>query len=66
LNKSLDYGHPLEFGYFLISDAGDPHGVFQTAGMLDRLGYDLVGSPARSSTTTTPPRRITSDHDART
>jgi hypothetical protein len=37
-NKSLDYGHPLEFGYILMSDAGDPHGVPQTAGLLDRLG----------------------------
>ena len=66
LDESLDYGHPLEFGYFLIPDAGHPHGVLKTAGLLDRLGYDLVGSPARSSTTTTPPRRITSDHDPRT
>ena len=43
LNGSLDYGHPLEFGYFLTPDAGDPLGVLETARLLDRLGYDLVG-----------------------
>jgi alkanesulfonate monooxygenase SsuD/methylene tetrahydromethanopterin reductase-like flavin-dependent oxidoreductase (luciferase family) len=39
----LDYGHPLDFGYFLTPDAGDPVGVLETARLLDRLGYDLVG-----------------------
>ena len=43
LNESLDYGHPLEFGYFLVPDAGDPLGVLETARLLDRLGYDLLG-----------------------
>jgi alkanesulfonate monooxygenase SsuD/methylene tetrahydromethanopterin reductase-like flavin-dependent oxidoreductase (luciferase family) len=43
LNGSLDYGQPLEFGYFLDPDAGDPHGVLATARRLERLGYDLVG-----------------------
>src|SRR5918996_1901744 len=43
LNESLDYGHPLEFGYFLVPDAGDPLGVLETARLLDRRGYDLVG-----------------------
>jgi alkanesulfonate monooxygenase SsuD/methylene tetrahydromethanopterin reductase-like flavin-dependent oxidoreductase (luciferase family) len=37
-----DYGHPLEFGHFLIPDAGDPHGVLETARLADRLGYDLL------------------------
>jgi alkanesulfonate monooxygenase SsuD/methylene tetrahydromethanopterin reductase-like flavin-dependent oxidoreductase (luciferase family) len=37
-----DYGHPLEFGYFLIPDAGDPQGVLETARLADRLGYDLL------------------------
>jgi hypothetical protein len=27
----MDYGHPLEFGYFLTPDAGDPLGVLETA-----------------------------------
>ncbi len=43
LNGSLDYGHPLEFGYFLIPDAADPHGVLETARLADGLGYDLLG-----------------------
>ena len=38
----MDYGHPLEFGYFLIPDAGDPRGVLETARVADRLGYDLL------------------------
>ena len=38
----MDYGHPLEFGYFLTPDAADPLGVLETARLLDRLGYDLV------------------------
>ncbi len=37
-----DYGHPLEFGYFLVPDAGDPRGVLETARLLDELGYDLI------------------------
>jgi hypothetical protein len=27
-----DYGQELEFGYFLIPDAGDPHGSARAAG----------------------------------
>ena len=42
-SERLDYGHPLEFGYFLTPDAGDPLGVLETARLLDALGYDLVG-----------------------
>jgi alkanesulfonate monooxygenase SsuD/methylene tetrahydromethanopterin reductase-like flavin-dependent oxidoreductase (luciferase family) len=38
----MDYGHALEFGYFLIPEAGDPRGVLETARMADRLGYDLL------------------------
>jgi alkanesulfonate monooxygenase SsuD/methylene tetrahydromethanopterin reductase-like flavin-dependent oxidoreductase (luciferase family) len=37
-----DYGHQIEFGYFLIPDAGDPDGVLETARLADRLGYDLL------------------------
>jgi alkanesulfonate monooxygenase SsuD/methylene tetrahydromethanopterin reductase-like flavin-dependent oxidoreductase (luciferase family) len=39
----MDYGHPLEFGYFLSPDADDPLGVLETARLVDRLGYDVVG-----------------------
>ena len=42
-NERLDYGHPLEFGYFLTPDAGDPLGVLETARLVDGLGYDLIG-----------------------
>jgi alkanesulfonate monooxygenase SsuD/methylene tetrahydromethanopterin reductase-like flavin-dependent oxidoreductase (luciferase family) len=38
-----DYGHEIEFGYFLVPDAGDPHDVLETARLADRLGYDLLG-----------------------
>jgi alkanesulfonate monooxygenase SsuD/methylene tetrahydromethanopterin reductase-like flavin-dependent oxidoreductase (luciferase family) len=37
-----DYGHEIEFGYFLVPDAGDPQGVLETARLADRLGYDLL------------------------
>ena len=37
-----DYGHDIEFGYFLIPDASDPKGVLETARLTDRLGYDLL------------------------
>ena len=43
LDERLHYGHPLEFGYFLTPDAGDPLGVLETARLLDALGYDLIG-----------------------
>ena len=38
-----DFGHHIEFGYFLIPDADDPGGVLETARLADRLGYDLLG-----------------------
>jgi alkanesulfonate monooxygenase SsuD/methylene tetrahydromethanopterin reductase-like flavin-dependent oxidoreductase (luciferase family) len=38
-----DYGHPIEFGYFLTPDAEDPNGVIETARLADELGYDLLG-----------------------
>ncbi|HWF54660.1 MAG TPA: LLM class flavin-dependent oxidoreductase [Solirubrobacteraceae bacterium] len=37
-----DYGHELEFGYFLVPEASDPSGVLETARLADRLGYDLL------------------------
>jgi alkanesulfonate monooxygenase SsuD/methylene tetrahydromethanopterin reductase-like flavin-dependent oxidoreductase (luciferase family) len=42
VNEPLDYGQPLEFGYFLVPDAGDPQGVLETARLADGLGYDLL------------------------
>ncbi|MGV9304495.1 MULTISPECIES: LLM class flavin-dependent oxidoreductase [unclassified Nonomuraea] len=36
-----DYGRPLQFGYFLVPDAGDP--VIEHARLADRLGLDLIG-----------------------
>jgi alkanesulfonate monooxygenase SsuD/methylene tetrahydromethanopterin reductase-like flavin-dependent oxidoreductase (luciferase family) len=38
-----DYGHDIEFGYFLTPDAADPSGVIETARLADTLGYDLLG-----------------------
>ncbi len=38
-----DYGHQIEFGYFLSPDADDPEGVLETARLTDQLGYDLLG-----------------------
>jgi alkanesulfonate monooxygenase SsuD/methylene tetrahydromethanopterin reductase-like flavin-dependent oxidoreductase (luciferase family) len=38
-----DYGHDLQFGYFLIPDAADPAAVLRTARLADELGYDLLG-----------------------
>jgi alkanesulfonate monooxygenase SsuD/methylene tetrahydromethanopterin reductase-like flavin-dependent oxidoreductase (luciferase family) len=43
LTEHLDYGHPVEFGYFLTPEAGDPLGVLETARLVDGLGYDLIG-----------------------
>ena len=43
LKGGLDYGHRLEFAYFLTPDAGDPQGVLETARLVDCLGYDLLG-----------------------
>ena len=37
-----DYGHDLEFGYFLVPDADDHEGVLETARLADGLGYDLL------------------------
>ena len=38
-----DYGHELEFGYFLTPGAADPQGVLRTARVADELGFDLLG-----------------------
>lgn len=36
-----DYGQPLQFGYFLVPEAGTP--MLRTAQDVDRLGLDLIG-----------------------
>jgi len=38
-----DYGHDVEFGYFLEPNAADPAALLRTAQLLDELGYDLIG-----------------------
>jgi alkanesulfonate monooxygenase SsuD/methylene tetrahydromethanopterin reductase-like flavin-dependent oxidoreductase (luciferase family) len=38
----MDYGHALEFGYFLVPDAADPPAVLETARLADTLGYDVL------------------------
>lgn len=38
-----DYGHDLEFGFFLDPSAGDPARTLEIARILDALGYDLIG-----------------------
>jgi alkanesulfonate monooxygenase SsuD/methylene tetrahydromethanopterin reductase-like flavin-dependent oxidoreductase (luciferase family) len=38
----MDYGHSLEFGYFLVPEAGDARGVLETARLADGVGYDLL------------------------
>lgn len=39
----VDYGHGLEFGYFLMPDHGDPAGTLRLASQIDELGFDLIG-----------------------
>ena len=38
-----DYGHAIEFGFFLDPTTGDPARTVATARALDRLGCDLIG-----------------------
>lgn len=38
-----DYGHDLEFGYFLDPGSREPERTLETAQRLDQLGYDLIG-----------------------
>ena len=38
-----DYGHDLQFGFFLDPSAGDPARTVEIAHILDELGYDLIG-----------------------
>jgi alkanesulfonate monooxygenase SsuD/methylene tetrahydromethanopterin reductase-like flavin-dependent oxidoreductase (luciferase family) len=53
LNEGLDYGHPLEFGYFLTPDADDPVGLLETTRLVDGLGYDLIGVHVQGAFTST-------------
>ncbi|GAB2633257.1 LLM class flavin-dependent oxidoreductase [Prescottella soli] len=38
-----DYGNEIRFGWFLIPDAHMPRAALDTAAVLDRAGFDLVG-----------------------
>ncbi|RVW07326.1 LLM class flavin-dependent oxidoreductase [Prescottella agglutinans] len=38
-----DYGNEIRFGWFLIPDAHMPEAALDTAAVLDRAGFDLVG-----------------------
>lgn len=39
----MDYGRPVEFGYFLTPDGTDYPEVLRRAQLCDRLGMDLIG-----------------------
>jgi alkanesulfonate monooxygenase SsuD/methylene tetrahydromethanopterin reductase-like flavin-dependent oxidoreductase (luciferase family) len=38
-----DYGHDLQFGFFLDPSTGDPKRTLEIAQIIDDLGYDLIG-----------------------
>jgi alkanesulfonate monooxygenase SsuD/methylene tetrahydromethanopterin reductase-like flavin-dependent oxidoreductase (luciferase family) len=38
-----DYGHDLQFGFFLDPSTGHPERILEIARILDELGYDLIG-----------------------
>jgi alkanesulfonate monooxygenase SsuD/methylene tetrahydromethanopterin reductase-like flavin-dependent oxidoreductase (luciferase family) len=38
-----DYGHDLQFGFFLDPTTGNPERTVEIARILDELGYDLIG-----------------------
>jgi alkanesulfonate monooxygenase SsuD/methylene tetrahydromethanopterin reductase-like flavin-dependent oxidoreductase (luciferase family) len=38
-----DYGHDLQFGFFLDPSTGDPARTVEIARILDDLGFDLIG-----------------------
>jgi alkanesulfonate monooxygenase SsuD/methylene tetrahydromethanopterin reductase-like flavin-dependent oxidoreductase (luciferase family) len=38
-----DYGHDLQFGFFLDPSTSDPARTIEIAHILDELGYDLIG-----------------------
>lgn len=39
----MDYGHDIQFGYFLTPDASDYREVLRRAQLCDELGFDLLG-----------------------
>ena len=41
-----DYGHDLQFGFFLDPATGNPERTVEIARILDDLGYDLIGIQA--------------------
>lgn len=41
--RTVDYGHDLQFGYFLDPSTGDPARTVELARTLDALGFDLIG-----------------------
>ena len=43
-----DYGHDLQFGFFLDPATGTPERTVEIARILDDLGYDLIGIQAWS------------------
>lgn len=38
-----DYGHDLQFGFFLDPSTGNPERTLEIARIIDDLGYDLIG-----------------------
>jgi len=38
-----DYGHDLQFGFFLDPSTGNPDRTVEIAHILDELGFDLIG-----------------------
>ena len=38
-----DYGHDLQFGFFLDPGVGDPQRTLEVAHILDELGFDVIG-----------------------
>ena len=39
----VDYGHDLQYGFFLDPSTGHPERTVEIARILDELGYDLIG-----------------------
>ena len=59
-----DYGHDLQFGFFLDPATGNPERTVEIARILDDLGYDLIGimlGLSRLTTTTTRFRPVAED-----
>ena len=63
-----DYGHDIEFGYFLTPDAGDPQGVLDTgvdgeavAAAATDFSCGVAGTPLRPGREATGPLGHTSD-----